>query len=77
MEGVVAYSNKAKVEILGVSEDLIGKHGAVSPQVARAMAEGIKKGLQQILLLESQVSPVLPAQQKKNLLGLVYISRRC
>lgn len=43
MEGVVAYSNKAKVEILGVSEDLIGKHGAVSPQVAMAMAEGIKK----------------------------------
>ncbi|MCR4321013.1 MAG: nicotinamide-nucleotide amidohydrolase family protein [Candidatus Brocadiaceae bacterium] len=43
MEGVVAYSNKAKVEILGVPEDLIGKHGAVSPQVARAMAEGIKK----------------------------------
>ncbi|MBM2834101.1 MAG: CinA-like protein [Candidatus Brocadiaceae bacterium] len=43
LEGVVAYSNKAKVEILGVSEDHIGKHGAVSPQVARAMAEGIKK----------------------------------
>ena len=43
MEGVVAYSNKAKVEILGVSEDLIRKYGAVSTQVARAMAEGIKK----------------------------------
>jgi len=43
LEGVVAYSNRAKVEILGVPEDLIGKHGAVSPQVARAMAEGIKK----------------------------------
>ena len=43
MEGVVAYSNRAKIEILGVSEDLIGKYGAVSPQVARAMAEGIKK----------------------------------
>ena len=43
MEGVVAYSNKAKVEILGVPEELIRKYGAVSPQVARAMAEGIKK----------------------------------
>src|SRR3989339_890470 len=43
MEGVVAYSNKAKVEILGVPKSLIGKYGAVSPQVARAMAEGIKK----------------------------------
>jgi len=43
LEGIVTYSNKAKIEILGVSEYLIGKHGAVSPQVARAMAEGIKK----------------------------------
>src|SRR5574341_2537436 len=43
LEGVVAYSNKAKIDILGVSEDLILKYGAVSPQVAKAMAEGIKK----------------------------------
>ncbi|HHT9123315.1 MAG TPA: competence/damage-inducible protein A [Candidatus Wunengus sp. YC63] len=43
LEGVVAYSNRAKIEILGVPEELITKHGAVSPQVARAMAEGIKK----------------------------------
>ena len=43
LEGVVAYSNKAKVDILGVSDELIQKHGAVSSQVARAMAEGIKK----------------------------------
>jgi len=43
LEGVVAYSNRAKNKILGVPEDLIGKYGAVSPQVARAMAEGIKK----------------------------------
>lgn len=43
LEGVVAYSNKAKIEILGVPGDLIRKYGAVSPQVARAMAEGVKK----------------------------------
>ena len=43
LEGVVAYSNKAKVDILGVSDELIEKHGAVSSQVARAMAEGVKK----------------------------------
>ena len=43
LEGVVAYSNRAKIEILGVSEEFIGKYGAVSPQVARAMAEGIKR----------------------------------
>jgi len=40
-EGVVTYSNAAKTARLGVSEDLLTKHGAVSPQVAAAMAEGI------------------------------------
>mgnify|MGYP001608925282 CR=1 FL=1 len=43
LEGVVTYSNKAKVQILGVPEEFIRKYGAVSQQVARAMAEGIKK----------------------------------
>ena len=37
---VVAYSNDAKVKLLGVAPDLIEKHGAVSPQVAEAMARG-------------------------------------
>lgn len=40
--GVVAYSNAAKVEMLKVDEDLIQKYGAVSLEVARLMAEGIK-----------------------------------
>ena len=38
--GVVSYSNEAKAELLGVDPALIDDHGAVSPQVARAMAEG-------------------------------------
>jgi nicotinamide-nucleotide amidase len=37
---VVAYSNEAKVELLGVEEALIERHGAVSPEVAEAMAVG-------------------------------------
>jgi nicotinamide-nucleotide amidase len=39
--GVVAYSNRAKVELLGVPESLIVAHGAVSEKVAQAMAAGI------------------------------------
>ncbi len=41
-QGVVAYSNAAKVEWLGVPEALIAEHGAVSDPVARAMASGIR-----------------------------------
>jgi len=38
--GFVTYSNEAKMELLGVAEDLLIDHGAVSEPVARAMAEG-------------------------------------
>jgi nicotinamide-nucleotide amidase len=37
---VVAYSNEAKVDLLGVDPAMIERHGAVSPQVAEAMAQG-------------------------------------
>lgn len=40
--GVVTYSNAAKSELLGVPEELIEKHGAVSREVAKAMARGIR-----------------------------------
>lgn len=38
--GFVTYSNEAKTEMLGIPVGVIARHGAVSPQVARAMAEG-------------------------------------
>ena len=39
--GVVTYSNAAKSELLGVDPALIARHGAVSEEVARAMATGL------------------------------------
>lgn len=36
----VAYSNDAKIEMLGVRPDMIDRHGAVSGEVACAMADG-------------------------------------
>ena len=42
LSGVVAYSNESKHRILGVDTGLIERHGAVSVEVAGAMAEGIR-----------------------------------
>lgn len=41
--GVVSYSNAAKVALLGVKQESLDKHGAVSEVVAREMAEGALK----------------------------------
>lgn len=43
--GFVTYSNNAKYASIGVSEELLAAHGAVSEQVARAMAEGVLAAL--------------------------------
>lgn len=40
--GVVTYSNQSKIQLLGIPEDLIRAHGAVSKEVAEAMAAGIR-----------------------------------
>ena len=38
--GVVAYADEAKVELLGVDPELLERHGAVSEEVAEALAAG-------------------------------------
>ena len=40
--GIISYSNRSKIELLNVSENLLKKHGAVSKEVAVAMAEGAR-----------------------------------
>lgn len=42
LEGFVTYSNDAKHRLLGVPKDLIERHGAVSREVAEAMAAGCR-----------------------------------
>ena len=43
--GVVSYSNDVKTTELGVPEELIAAHGAVSAEVAEAMAAGVRERL--------------------------------
>lgn len=43
--GIIAYDNRIKSAELGVPEELIGKHGAVSEEVAVAMAVGARQRL--------------------------------
>ena len=43
--GLVAYSNDAKIGLLGVPAEILETHGAVSAQVARAMAIGARARL--------------------------------
>ena len=41
--GMVTYSNESKAKYLGIPLDDIKKYGAVSPQVAKKMAQGVRK----------------------------------
>jgi nicotinamide-nucleotide amidase len=41
--GVISYSNEAKQRFVGVASETLEQHGAVSEEVARAMAEGIRE----------------------------------
>ena len=40
--GVTAYANSAKEQLLGVPASVLAEHGAVSPEVATALAEGAR-----------------------------------
>lgn len=43
LEGHVTYANEAKVRVLGVDEAVLSRYGAVSPETAAAMAEGLRE----------------------------------
>ena len=71
--GVITYSNAAKVEILHVDEDTIQKFGAVSVEVVRQMAEGVKaiSGIDLGLAVTGILGPTGATDSKP--VGLVYI----
>ncbi len=74
LEGIVAYSNDAKMALLGVDERTLIDHGAVSKQVAREMARGVRKGAGADwgIATTGIAGPTGDTEDKP--LGLVYIS---
>lgn len=71
--GVITYSNAAKVELLHVDENTIMKYGAVSIEVARQMAEGVKatSGIDIGLAVTGILGPTGATDTKP--VGLVYV----
>lgn len=69
----VCYSNRAKIEMLGVSEKLLESHGAVSQEVAAAMAKGMREraGVSVALSVTGIAGPGGATDNKP--IGLVYI----
>jgi nicotinamide-nucleotide amidase len=71
--GVVAYHNRVKTEVLGVVQDLLAHKGAVSEEVAAAMAEGVHRvlGADCTLSTTGIAGPDGGSDQKP--VGLVYV----
>ncbi len=72
--GFVTYSNDSKFALLGVAKALIEKHGAVSAEVAEAMARGAikKSGADVAIAITGVAGP--GGGTKKKPVGLVYIA---
>lgn len=72
--GIIAYSDAIKRQLVGIKPGLLRKSGAVSPEVARAMAQGVRR------LFKSDIGVGITGiagpsgGSRKKPVGLVYIS---
>ena len=75
--GLVTYSNRAKTDELGVSEEILEKYGAVSSETAAAMAEGLytKTGSDVCISVTGIAGPDGGTEEKH--VGLTYIGLTC
>ncbi len=71
--GVISYSNEVKESILGVPEETLIEHGAVSKETAQAMAQGARRllGTDVALSVTGVAGPTGGTREKP--VGLVYI----
>jgi PncC family amidohydrolase len=71
--GVVAYANRVKVDWLGVPASILEVHGAVSPEVAEAMALGVKGRLDASLGI-AITGVAGPGSSESKPAGLIYVA---
>ena len=72
--GIISYSNRAKVELLGISEALLKEYGAVSKEVAKAMADGVRKRSDVDIGISTTGIAGPTGGTKEKPVGLVYIA---
>lgn len=72
-QGIITYANAAKITLLGVDSSILKMHGAVSEEVAKAMADGARKksGADIAISATGIAGPTGGSAQKP--IGLVYI----
>jgi PncC family amidohydrolase len=71
--GMVNYSNESKARHLGISLDDIKKYGAVSPQVARKMAQGVRRAFNTTFGLSTTGVAGPTGGTKRSPIGRVFI----
>ena len=72
--GIVSYTDEVKHQVLGVDQDLLDRHGAVSKEVAQAMAQGARKVLGCDLAVSTTGLAGPAGDDRGNPVGLVYIA---
>ncbi|MGB8203160.1 MAG: CinA family protein, partial [Candidatus Baltobacteraceae bacterium] len=72
--GIVAYADDVKRDLLGVDAELLRAHGAVSEEVARAMARGVRERLRVDLALATTGIAGPSGATENKPVGLVYLA---
>ena len=72
--GIVSYTNEVKINVLGVSPDLLDEQGAVCAQVAQQMSLGAKKALGCDLAVSATGVAGPDSDDRGNPVGLVYVA---
>jgi len=71
--GILCYSNEAKLELCGVPAELLHRHGAVSAEVAEALAAGVRNSLHSTIGLSITGIAGPGGGSAEKPVGLVYI----